>query len=248
MSVKTYKKLQVVNLTTDFENAIEIVKAEIPIPGRNELLIKNHYVGINASDITVTGGAFGEPPFDIGFESLGVVESVGENVNLKPGQPVLYMGTKAYGEYVLAQKKQVLAVPEVKPQFLALLIAGLTAGIALDEDGIDVVWETIGGTTAEMLFKHLATRGRMIIVGGISGSKHDGMPPFHPSDLSAELLFNSKTVAGFMLPQFSEKFDEYLNALILKYFKGELKLRIDCGEKSSDGPFRGLKGIAKAVK
>lgn len=42
--------------------------------------------------------------------------------------------------------------------------------------GIDVIWETIGGATFEMLFNHLAMGGRIVIVGAISGYKTVGFP------------------------------------------------------------------------
>ncbi|OTF72346.1 hypothetical protein BLA29_014417, partial [Euroglyphus maynei] len=35
-------------------------------------------------------------------------------------------------------------------------------------NGIDVVWETIGGEIFKTLFKHLAIKGRMILIGSIS--------------------------------------------------------------------------------
>ena len=43
-------------------------------------------------------------------------------------------------------------------------------------EGVDVVWETIGGKVFETLFKHLAPKGRLVVVGGISGYKKDGFP------------------------------------------------------------------------
>ena len=40
---------------------------------------------------------------------------------------------------------------------------------------MDVVWETIGGQVFETLFNHLAPKGRLIIVGSISGYKSEGI-------------------------------------------------------------------------
>ena len=39
-----------------------------------------------------------------------------------------------------------------------------------------MIWETIGGETTKMLFKHLAIRGRLIIIGGIVGYLNHGFP------------------------------------------------------------------------
>lgn len=45
-------------------------------------------------------------------------------------------------------------------------------------DGIDVIWETIGGDTKAILFDHLAVKGRMVTLGSISDNlskeKNDG--------------------------------------------------------------------------
>ena len=40
-----------------------------------------------------------------------------------------------------------------------------------------MIWETIGGSITKMFEKHLANKGRLVIVGGISGYQDDhGFP------------------------------------------------------------------------
>ena len=55
-------------------------------------------------------------------------------------------------------------------------------------DGVDVVWETIGGKVFETLFKHLAHKGRFVVVGGISGYKADGVPDVNIPNLPTQVL------------------------------------------------------------
>ncbi|RWS08363.1 zinc-binding alcohol dehydrogenase domain-containing protein 2-like protein [Dinothrombium tinctorium] len=145
---KTYKKLQVIKHSQKFSEAVEVTELPILEPKPNEVLIKCVYVGVNAADALTAAGpkrfpsselpnyfSNRETPYDIGFEAIGSVEALGKDVqNLKLGQSVLYIGERAYAEYL---------------------------------EGIDVIWETIGGPTAEMFFKHLAIRGRIIILGSI---------------------------------------------------------------------------------
>lgn len=102
----TFKKLQVTKVSSDFRQATEIFELPIPKPGPDQILVKNHFSGVNATDINVTAARYftdGKVPFDIGFESLGVVEAVGENVvNFKVGQPVMSMSGAGYSEYLVS--------------------------------------------------------------------------------------------------------------------------------------------------
>ena len=55
--------------------------------------MKNHYVGINATDINITNGAYGARPlpFDCGLEGVGLVVAVGKGVSsVKVGDAVAY--------------------------------------------------------------------------------------------------------------------------------------------------------------
>jgi prostaglandin reductase 3 len=44
------------------------------------------------------------------------------------------------------------------------------------KNGIDVIWETIGGKLFETLLKHIAVKGRLVIIGGTEGYKTIGFP------------------------------------------------------------------------
>lgn len=102
----TYKKLQVTTKSTDFRIATEIFNVYIPKPGPGQVLIKNHFAGVNATDINVSAARYftdGKVPFDIGFEGLGEVDAVGEGVeNFKVGQAVMSMTGSGYAEYLVS--------------------------------------------------------------------------------------------------------------------------------------------------
>lgn len=68
---KTFQKLSVVKLTSNFGEAVKIVKEPLIEPGDDEVLIKNIYAGVNASDVNISSGRYftdGKLPFDVGFE------------------------------------------------------------------------------------------------------------------------------------------------------------------------------------
>ena len=53
-------------------------------PGAREILMRNHFGGVNASDVNISGGVYfsdGSFPFDLGCESIGEVVAVGKDVN-----------------------------------------------------------------------------------------------------------------------------------------------------------------------
>ncbi len=70
MSNKTFKKLSVIKLSTNFAEATKEVEVPLIPPNDNQVLLKNIYVGVNASDINITAGRFtdGNLPFDIELE------------------------------------------------------------------------------------------------------------------------------------------------------------------------------------
>lgn len=153
---KPFRKLSVTKRTPNFREAVNILCLPLRKPAPDEVVIKVLYVGINACDIVVSAGGWsqdgGKTPFDIGLEALGIVIAVGENVkNLQSGQTALCWSLsyrKAYSEYVYATSEEVIAVPDLKPEYIALLVSGLTAAICLDTVALLMPKETILITAA----------------------------------------------------------------------------------------------------
>lgn len=71
MSSKTYRGIKVFKLSANFDEATKIVDIPLKEPSADEVLIKNIYVGINATDLNVTAGryfAHDPVPYPIGIE------------------------------------------------------------------------------------------------------------------------------------------------------------------------------------
>ena len=141
----TYQKIQVHKLSSDFKEATRLVKVPLlPLssslpPGC--LLIKRVGVGVNASDVNRTSGRYhgslkraeAEIPFDCGFETVGVIAAVADDVkaSFRVGQAVASMTYDGFATYALLEAKLALPIPRPSLSFLALLTSGLTASIAL---------------------------------------------------------------------------------------------------------------------
>ncbi|CAG2102094.1 unnamed protein product [Medioppia subpectinata] len=144
MSTKSsYKQIQVFNYSTDFDKAVQIVSLPLVDPKSDQILIKNLFVGINATDLNITAGRYfkhDDPPYPLGIESLGEIVKIGTDVkNYNVGQHVVVKCggglLRGYSEYLYATSADGLTViPKPDPKYLALFgTSGLTASIGLSE-------------------------------------------------------------------------------------------------------------------
>jgi hypothetical protein len=53
-----YKQIQVLNYSTNFAEATKIVSLPLVDPKSDEILVKNLFVGINATDLNITAGRY----------------------------------------------------------------------------------------------------------------------------------------------------------------------------------------------
>ncbi|XP_013864384.1 zinc-binding alcohol dehydrogenase domain-containing protein 2 [Austrofundulus limnaeus] len=319
------KKLVVTELSPRFREAVSARTVSVPTPGDAELLVRNRFVGINASDINYSAGRYDpsmKPPFDAGFEGIGEVVGLGLSASSRytVGDAVAYFSSGAFAEYTVVPVKESVPVPSVKPEFLTLLVSGATAYIALKrlgdlakdetvlvtaaaggtgqfavqfakragchvigtcssdqkaaflksigcdrpinytkEDvaktlreeypkGLDVVYESVGGSVLELAVNSLANKGRLIVIGFISGYQSaSGVPPFRGGTLPVKLLQKSASVRGFFLPHFLSDYREALSSMMQMFARGELVCEVDCGEMSQEGRFVGLESVFRAV-
>ncbi|CAK6954281.1 prostaglandin reductase 3-like [Scomber scombrus] len=321
----TMKKLVVTKLSPNFREAASIQTVAVPTPGDKDLLVRNRFVGINASDINYTAGRYDpsvKPPFDAGFEGIGEVVGLGLSASSRytVGDTVAYFGSGAFAEYTVVPAKETVPVPSVKPEFLTLLVSGATAYIALKrlgdlakgetvlvtaaaggtgqfavqfakqagchvigtcssnekagflksigcdrpinysvEDlaktlrkeypkGIDVVYESVGGSVMELAVNCLANKGRLIVIGFISGYQTaSGIPEFRGGTLPVKLLQKSASMRGFFLPHFISDYKEALGSMTQLFAKGKLVCEVDRGDLSQEGRFVGLESVFRAV-
>jgi NADPH2:quinone reductase len=93
---------------------------EVPCPGvnANEILVRNHAVGVNPVETYVRAGIYPnlpQVPYIPGSDAAGIVEAVGEGVSaFSPGDRVYVAGTLtgAYAEYAVCDQTRVYALPE----------------------------------------------------------------------------------------------------------------------------------------
>lgn len=135
-----YQKWQAEALSRDFREAASLVEAEMTPPGPAEIVVKNLYAGVNASDLNITAGIyFGEDalPLDLGVEAAAEVAAVGDAVqNLSPGDHVLTsLIGGGYREYFKLPAEMAIPVPEATPEVLSVVVGALTASIGLEEVG-----------------------------------------------------------------------------------------------------------------
>ncbi|XP_055935126.1 prostaglandin reductase-3-like [Argiope bruennichi] len=111
-------------------------------------------------------------------------------------------------------------------------------------DGVNVIWESTGGYMFDVLYKHLAIKGRMVIIEGIS---QEDLKKDLIKDLPTKLLQRSTMLSGFFLPHYKSDIPHYLSLLVRLLHEQSLKLLIDDG--SSHGkPFKGLEDVSRAVE
>ncbi|KAI3361390.1 hypothetical protein L3Q82_013558 [Scortum barcoo] len=319
------RKLVVNKLSPNFREAVSVHTAAVPTPGDADLLVRNRFVGINASDINYSAGRYDpsvKPPFNAGFEGIGEVVGLGLSASSRYtiGDTVAYFGSGAFAEYTVVPAKESVPVPAVKPEFLTLLVSGATAYIALKrlgdlakgetvlvtaaaggtgqfavqfakqagchvigtcssdekagflksigcdrpinyttEDlaktlrkeypkGIDVVYESVGGSVLEVAVNSLANKGRLIVIGFISGYQTtSGIPSFKGATLPVKLLQKSASIRGFFLPHFLSDYREALGSMMQMFAKRKLVCEVDSGELAQEGRFVGLESIFRAV-
>lgn len=320
-----YKKLSNTIKTSNFRQAVHVVTVPMPTPKTNEVLVKTRYAGVNASDVNLTAGRYfggGQLPQDVGFESVGEIVAVGDAVQyFKVGSAVALLNAGAYSEYQCVTADKAFPLPRASPEYVALLVSGLTAAIGLDVqgrirkgetvlitaaagglghlavqwakasgchvvgtcsseekevylksigcdsvinykthnldeelnkvclNGVDVVWETVGGKTFEILFKHLSRRGRLVVIGAITGYVGDtGIPDVDLTGLPMRLLMHSTSLSGFLLPHYVDLFPEYVGKLTKMLLDGKIVPKLDFGVNANGGELKGLEGCIRGVE
>ena len=98
-------------------NVLQKVDFELPDLKPNDVLIKNHSIGVNFIDIYFREGLYPWPHEQnlvLGSEGAGVIESVGQNVeNFKVGDRVAYaQANNAYSTHRVIDENLVVSIPD----------------------------------------------------------------------------------------------------------------------------------------
>ena len=114
-------------------------------------------------------------------------------------------------------------------------------------EGVDVVYESVGGEIFNTAVKCLATKGRLIVIGFI-GSYQDSTFSSRPTlPLHQILLSKSASIRGFFLNHYLSELPAHFTHLAELYEGGKLQTQVDVGEGVPAGPFRGLESVCDAV-
>ncbi|WP_066361002.1 NADP-dependent oxidoreductase [Herbidospora mongoliensis] len=158
-----------------------------PVPGPTEVLVRVRAAGLNPTDWKhrSTGGLLGKPPFVLGWDVSGVVESVGMGAAIyKPGDEVFGMlrypvGHGAFAQYVTAPSRTFAPKPVSldHTQAAGVPLAGLTAWQALVDvarvrDGDRVLVHAAAGGVGHLAVQIAKARGAYVY-GTASAAKHD---------------------------------------------------------------------------
>ena len=108
-------------------------------------------------------------------------------------------------------------------------------------DGLDVVYEAVGGALFDTALRALAVRGRLISIGFV-GEYVDGPERVTDVRVYHRLLAKSASVRGFFLPHYARHFREHMGRLLGLVASGELRVAVD------PTTFRGLGAVADAVE
>ncbi|SOD86993.1 NADP-dependent oxidoreductase [Streptomyces sp. Ag109_G2-15] len=126
-------------------DVLKVVDRPLPVPGPGQVRIRVTAAAVNPTDLLLRSGQLAaamagqEPPHTPGMDASGVVDAVGDGVDLGVGEPVMafvnpfHAGGGAQAEYVVVPRDQVVAAPRGLDlrDVAGLPMNGLTANLAL---------------------------------------------------------------------------------------------------------------------
>jgi NADPH:quinone reductase-like Zn-dependent oxidoreductase len=180
---------------------LRLVEVERPEPISTEVLVRVIAAGVNPVDCKTRRGEgvahwVGPPPFIVGWDVCGVVESMGYGVtrfsvgDMVFGMPRFPRAAGAYAEYVTAPSRQLARAPEgISPvEAAALPLAWLTAWQCLIDtaqilDGQTVLIHGAAGGVGHLAVQIAKARGARVVA---TVGRHD-REALHTSDADVAL-------------------------------------------------------------
>ena len=98
-------------------SVLQVREKRNPNPREDEVLVRNHFTGVNFSEIMARMRLYPgapKPPTTLGAEACGIIESVGKNVTRhKPGDKVmLFCKYNSYSTHICSDEQLVIPLPE----------------------------------------------------------------------------------------------------------------------------------------
>jgi NADPH2:quinone reductase len=158
------------------QDVLKYEEVSEPKPGPGQALVKLHAIGVNFIDVYHRTGLYKLPlPFTPGMEGAGVVESVGADVTVQPGDRVAYaMTIGAYAERAAVPSRQLVKIPATIDfsSAAAAMLQGMTAHYltnstyAIQRGDTILVHAAAGG--AGLLIVQMAKRRGARVIGTVS--------------------------------------------------------------------------------
>jgi NADPH:quinone reductase-like Zn-dependent oxidoreductase len=171
--------------------ALRLEEVAEPAPGPSDILIKVTAVGLNFFDTLLLRNQYQITPplpFSPGAEVAGVIEGLGANVtDLRIGQRVVaFIGGNGCREKIVTKAKNAIPIPDGVNDEIAAGIPityGTDEGVNYETEdlkarlkaltlpkGVDVLYDTVGGSSAEPSLRAMAWEGRYLVLGFASGT------------------------------------------------------------------------------
>ncbi|MCB9000188.1 MAG: zinc-dependent alcohol dehydrogenase family protein [Bacteroidales bacterium] len=134
-------KAIVFNSTGDFDKVLNLTEVPIPEPAENEVRIKVQASPINPADILFINGKYRLKPVlpqIAGLEGAGIIDKLGEKVNMKIGSLVAFRDKNIWAEYVVVPANKLVVLPPDFPVEKACQFSlnPITAYALLDEANV----------------------------------------------------------------------------------------------------------------
>ena len=183
------------------KNGVEILDVEIPIPKKNEVLIKVFSCGLNRADLMVAdGGAHGSSGGSgtiVGMEFSGEIIEFGSEVNgFSIGDRVMCSGTSAWAEYAITDWGRVIKIPDNNMDFdvactLPIALATMHNAIITAGDfkkGQSILIQGASSGVGLMGLQIGKYKGAKIVIGSSTKiEKHNRL-----KEIGADLVIDSK--------------------------------------------------------
>ena len=163
--MKENRKIVIHRLGESFRDCTRVVAEPLAAPAPHEVLVRHHFAGVNgvydqmmcANKVVHTPVA---PPADAGVEAIGVIEAIGGDVHgFSAGDAVVTVGAGGgYRRFKISAAADVIPVPEVSREILALIPSGVSALLALERVGEMSSGETVCITAAAGGLGNIATQ------------------------------------------------------------------------------------------
>jgi NADPH-dependent curcumin reductase CurA len=221
MTSETYRKLIAIRLSHDFRSAIAITELPIPTPAAHEVVIRNHYAGINAGfDTLLCRGKVPythlTPPFDLGVEAVGEVVAIGSEVHTLQIGDAVATTTRGggYREYQAIAETLAIKIRDPTSEILTLMPTGTSALIALEKVGEMTSGEVVLVTAAAGGIGHIAVQLAKLTGNHVIGVCGSGAKVALLEKLGCDRIINYRT--------------ETLDTVLQQEYPNGINLVFDC--------------------